>query len=35
MRVVDFDQHGNVTGIEEKPKKPKSNYTDSDIILAV
>jgi glucose-1-phosphate thymidylyltransferase len=24
--VVDFDSDGNVTGIEEKPKKPKSNY---------
>jgi glucose-1-phosphate thymidylyltransferase len=24
--VVDFDQNGNVIGIEEKPKKPKSNY---------
>ncbi len=24
--VVEFDQRGNVTGIEEKPKKPKSNY---------
>ncbi len=24
--VVAFDQNGNVTGIEEKPKKPKSNY---------
>jgi glucose-1-phosphate thymidylyltransferase len=24
--VVDFDQQGNVTGIEEKPKVPKSKY---------
>ncbi len=24
--VVDFDSSGNVIGIEEKPKKPKSNY---------
>ncbi|MEJ2730724.1 MAG: glucose-1-phosphate thymidylyltransferase RfbA [Deltaproteobacteria bacterium] len=24
--VVDFDSDGNVIGIEEKPKKPKSNY---------
>lgn len=24
--VVDFDQHGNVIGIEEKPAKPKSKY---------
>ena len=24
--VVDFDSDGNVTGIEEKPKKPKSDY---------
>ncbi|MBW1726409.1 MAG: glucose-1-phosphate thymidylyltransferase RfbA [Deltaproteobacteria bacterium] len=24
--VVDFDQNGNVIGIEEKPKKAKSNY---------
>ena len=24
--VVDFDSEGNVIGIEEKPKKPKSNY---------
>jgi len=24
--VVAFDQQGNVTGIEEKPKKPKSKY---------
>jgi glucose-1-phosphate thymidylyltransferase len=24
--VVEFDQQGNVTGIEEKPEKPKSRY---------
>jgi glucose-1-phosphate thymidylyltransferase len=24
--VVDFDSSGNVVGIEEKPKKPKSSY---------
>lgn len=24
--VVDFDKQGNVIGIEEKPKQPKSNY---------
>jgi glucose-1-phosphate thymidylyltransferase len=24
--VVDFDSDGNVIGIEEKPKKPRSNY---------
>lgn len=24
--VVEFDQHNNVVGIEEKPKNPKSNY---------
>ena len=24
--VVEFDDNGKVTGIEEKPKKPKSNY---------
>lgn len=24
--VVAFDRHGNVTGIEEKPEKPKSRY---------
>jgi glucose-1-phosphate thymidylyltransferase len=37
--VVDFDQNGNVIGIEEKPKKPKSNYAvpglyvyDNDVV---
>lgn len=24
--IVEFDRHGNVVSIEEKPKKPKSNY---------
>jgi glucose-1-phosphate thymidylyltransferase len=24
--VVEFDEHNNVIGLEEKPKKPKSNY---------
>jgi len=24
--VAEFDQHGQVTGLEEKPKSPKSNY---------
>ena len=37
--VVEFDQHGNVTGIEEKPEKPKSRYAvpglyfyDNDVV---
>jgi len=37
--VVEFDRHGNVTGIEEKPEKPKSRYAvpglyfyDNDIV---
>jgi glucose-1-phosphate thymidylyltransferase len=37
--VVEFDEHGNVICIEEKPKKPKSNYAvpglyvyDNDVI---
>ena len=37
--VVEFDEKGNVIGIEEKPKKPKSNYAvpglyvyDNDVI---
>lgn len=37
--VVEFDQDGNVTGIEEKPEKPKSRYAvpglyfyDNDVV---
>jgi len=37
--VVEFDQDGNVIGIEEKPEKPKSNYAvpglyiyDNDVV---
>ena len=37
--VVEFDQYGNVIGIEEKPEKPKSNYAvpglyiyDNDVV---
>ncbi len=37
--VVEFDQHGNVIGIEEKPEKPKSKYAipglyfyDNDVV---
>jgi len=37
--VIEFDQDGNVISIEEKPKKPKSNYAvvglyfyDSDVV---
>jgi glucose-1-phosphate thymidylyltransferase len=37
--VVDFDEDGNVVGIEEKPQKPKSNYVcaglyffDNDVV---
>ncbi len=37
--VVEFDRHGNVTGIEEKPEKPKSRYAvpglyfyDNDVV---
>lgn len=25
MKVVDLDQHENITEIKEEPKKPKSN----------
>ena len=31
--VVDFDSDGNVIGIEEKPKKPKSNYAVPGLYL--
>lgn len=37
--VVEFDEHGNVTGLEEKPEKPKSRYAipglyfyDNDVV---
>jgi len=37
--IVEFDQNGNVTGIEEKPEKPKSRYAvpglyfyDNDVV---
>lgn len=37
--VVEFDNHGNVISVEEKPKKPKSNYAipglyfyDNDVV---
>ena len=37
--VVDFDEHGNVTGIQEKPQRPKSKYAvpglyiyDNDVV---
>lgn len=31
--VAAFDEHGNVTGIEEKPAKPKSNYAITGIYV--
>jgi glucose-1-phosphate thymidylyltransferase len=37
--VVDFDEHGRVTSLEEKPKRPRSNYAvpglyfyDNDVV---
>ena len=37
--VVEFDRHGNVTGLEEKPERPKSKYAvpglyfyDNDVV---
>jgi len=33
MKVVDLDQHENITEIKEEPKKPKSNYAASGLCV--